>query len=195
MSNETHDKGDRPNETAIAQAGRVLDLLRNYGIRPDKTLDSPDGGVVLSFVSGKSYCNVECLNSGEVLAAFRVLPDGLPVVWEVLGAGSADGTACTPSSVAPCIRTRDLFESRFIPTAAGFTAYVFGCEKLPGGAHRRHFTLVVGDDGWSLTMVDKLTGDVRAIDLDERGVDMKAVFKGAAAFLRGPEPDDAKGAW
>jgi len=75
-------KAEPPTEEALCWADRVLGLLHNLDFRPDRIDASAEGGITLAFISGNRYADIECFNSGEILAATSNRIDE-PDVWEV----------------------------------------------------------------------------------------------------------------
>jgi hypothetical protein len=75
-------EAEAPNDAAIANTRRVLDILQRMSFRPDRIVPSAEGGVMLSFFVGKCYGDIEMLNSSEILA---VTSDGTgnPQIWQV----------------------------------------------------------------------------------------------------------------
>lgn len=73
---------DPPNATAIALARIVLSAMSDIELKPSHLDASAESGVCLSFVQGSRYADIECFNSGEVLAVTSA-GDGHPTVWEV----------------------------------------------------------------------------------------------------------------
>ena len=71
-----------PNHTAIATAGRVLEKLAILDFRPDRIDPSTGEGVSLSFRRGNKSADLECFNTGEILA-LEAIDGGNPVIWEV----------------------------------------------------------------------------------------------------------------
>lgn len=82
------DDAEAPNAMAVNRARRVLDRLFAFNLKPSRVVASADGGVGLLF-SGKErrYADIECLNTGEMLA---VTSDRVsePQVWTI-GADSS----------------------------------------------------------------------------------------------------------
>ena len=72
-----------PNDTAIAHASEVLVALADIDFRPDHLDPSTDEGVCISFRKGNRYADVECFNSGEILAVISEY-GGDPQIWEPL---------------------------------------------------------------------------------------------------------------
>ena len=73
---------EAPNERSLHWAERTLTLLNQLGFEPARVGASVEGGVTISFIEGDRYGDVECFNSGEILA---VTSDrsGQPDVWVV----------------------------------------------------------------------------------------------------------------
>ena len=73
---------EAPNTHAIHMAERILVLLQQLEFQPARVGASVEGGVTISFMDGDRYADVECFNSGEILA---VTSDrrGQPDVWAV----------------------------------------------------------------------------------------------------------------
>jgi hypothetical protein len=71
-----------PAEDALQRAHEVIEALDAMRFRPDRVAASAEGGVAIAFVREGRYADVECFNSGEMLA---VISDGRgrPEVWEV----------------------------------------------------------------------------------------------------------------
>lgn len=75
-------EAEAPNETARGLAREVLMNMGEVELRPTRVDASAEGGICISFVQGSRYADVECFNSGEVLAVTSS-GDGQPTVWEV----------------------------------------------------------------------------------------------------------------
>lgn len=71
-----------PNLDALYWAKTVLEILFSMNFQPTCITPSVENGVGISFVRGRKYADVECFNTGEILA---VTSDGQnnPEVWEV----------------------------------------------------------------------------------------------------------------
>ena len=76
------DGAETPNDTAITNTRRALDIFQRMNFRPDRIAPSAEGGVMLSFYVGKRYGDIEIFNTGEILA---VTSDGTgqPGIWPV----------------------------------------------------------------------------------------------------------------
>jgi hypothetical protein len=71
-----------PNTEAMNLARELLVLTERAKFLPTDVVASAEGGVALSFTMGDRYADVECLNSGEILAV-TVIGQEEPHVWEV----------------------------------------------------------------------------------------------------------------
>jgi hypothetical protein len=71
-----------PNSVALDWAHQCLNILQTMNFAPTKITPSVENGVGISFISDKKYADIECFNTGEILA---VISDGQgnPTVWEV----------------------------------------------------------------------------------------------------------------
>jgi hypothetical protein len=73
---------ESPNQKSIEAARGVLDVLADVDFEPTSIDPSAEGGVCLSFQLGDRYGDIECFNSGEVLAVTS--RGGLDTtVWEI----------------------------------------------------------------------------------------------------------------
>lgn len=73
---------EAPNQFAREIAQQILLSATTLTVAPDRVAPSAQGGVGICFYNGDKYGDIECLNSGEILAT---LTDGVgrPRVWEV----------------------------------------------------------------------------------------------------------------
>ena len=71
-----------PNQIAIALAHKILEALAEVDSNPPTIDPSAEGGICLSFRFGDRYGDIECLNSGEVLAAISNGGTGTEV-WQI----------------------------------------------------------------------------------------------------------------
>lgn len=71
-----------PSEIARLQAKIILGYLQDQNLEPSRVIASAEGGVVLCFIHGDRYADIECLNSGEVLGVISNRRDR-PNVWDV----------------------------------------------------------------------------------------------------------------
>lgn len=71
-----------PNSTALRWGKTVLEILFNINFPPNRIMPSADEGIGICFINGKKYADIECFNTGEIVA---VTSDGQgnPNVWEV----------------------------------------------------------------------------------------------------------------
>jgi len=81
-TSEAGAEDETPNALAMARAQEVLGVLADEDLSPTHTVASAEGGVALCFIEGGKYADIECLNTGNVLASTS---DGTsrPDVWEV----------------------------------------------------------------------------------------------------------------
>lgn len=75
-------QSDAPNELAVQLTRDVLRKLLDEDFEPSSLNPSSDGGVCLSFRNANRYGDIECFNSGEVMA---VISDAGrdTIVWEL----------------------------------------------------------------------------------------------------------------
>lgn len=71
-----------PGQEAIGLAEQVLGALAEAHLRPSRIGASVEGGVTIAFLRSGKYADVECFNTGEMLAATSDR-HGKPDVWEV----------------------------------------------------------------------------------------------------------------
>lgn len=92
-----------PNPKALAQAQNVLQQLSDLDFEPSRIDPSAENGVCLSFRAGNRYADIECFNSGDVLA---VTSDGSgqPQIWEIIAA-SRDGLRMGIARIRAIIRS------------------------------------------------------------------------------------------
>lgn len=76
------DRAEAPNAPSIRAARATLDEFLRAGVAPVSIAPSAEGGVALTFAAHRRYADIECLNSGYIVA---VTDDGAsePNVWEV----------------------------------------------------------------------------------------------------------------
>lgn len=74
---------DPPNASALYWARKILDILSNSGVAPAKIVPSAEGGVGICFIAKNKYADVECLNSGEIVAIKKDFSKGTREVWEL----------------------------------------------------------------------------------------------------------------
>lgn len=73
---------EAPNGKATYWAGRVILELRDLGLAPTSILPSVEGGVGITFRRDGKYADIECFNTGEILA-IQSDGSGQPSAWEV----------------------------------------------------------------------------------------------------------------
>lgn len=71
-----------PNAWSLHQARQVLDDLHCVGLKPESIVPSAEHGVGIVFGAGEKFADIECLNSGSILAATSD-GHGTIDVWEV----------------------------------------------------------------------------------------------------------------
>jgi len=71
-----------PNLTALYWSKTVLELLLEINFPPNKITASVENGVGISFIQGEKYADIECFNTGEILAVTSD-KQGNPNVWQV----------------------------------------------------------------------------------------------------------------
>ena len=74
---------ESPNEIAIEAAKEIVLTAPQLGMIPNKILPSAEGGVGICFYASDRYADIECLNTGEILA---MKSDGVnrPEIWELM---------------------------------------------------------------------------------------------------------------
>lgn len=73
-----------PNDIAVRNAIRVLDLLQAYEMEFARVLPSAEGGVGICFVNGDHYADIECLNDGDIMGV-RYTGAEMPSLIEING--------------------------------------------------------------------------------------------------------------
>jgi hypothetical protein len=87
---------ERPSQQAIAAATGIAESFINFGLVPDAIVPSAEGGVAVCFLRNQKYADIECLNSGEVLAV-RYSSQDDPQAWAVRANVAPDETVQTVS--------------------------------------------------------------------------------------------------
>jgi hypothetical protein len=72
---------EAPNQLAREIAQDILLVATNI-VMPSRVAASAQGGVGICFYNGNKYADIECLNTGEVLAAISDR-SGRPEVWQI----------------------------------------------------------------------------------------------------------------
>src|SRR5262249_7877707 len=71
-----------PEPPAFRHAGTTLGLLHALKLWPDRIAASAEGGIAFVLARGGKYADLECLNTGEILAV-TCDRGGEPEVWAV----------------------------------------------------------------------------------------------------------------
>ena len=86
-------KAEAPSSISIIAASRIGKKFIQLGLVPDVVVPSSEGGVALCFLRNPKYADVECFNTGEVLAV-RYSANQDPVAWSItLDDATIDATA------------------------------------------------------------------------------------------------------
>lgn len=90
---DTHVEGrECPSHIATVWARLILEHLCSVDFEPTRIAASADGGITICFIRGDVYCDLECLNNGEVLGVTTNRLDR-PTVWTVgSGLGAVSGS-------------------------------------------------------------------------------------------------------
>jgi len=80
---------EAPNLVARKQAVEIL-LAATSIIVPNRVSPSAQGGVGICFYNREKYADIECLNSGEVLATTST-GKGVPEVWQIFNPAEVKG--------------------------------------------------------------------------------------------------------
>jgi hypothetical protein len=73
---------DAPSTTSALRSKHIVLSCYRYGLPPDSVIASGEGGVALCFVNGNLYADIECLNSGDLLACTLDRASRAPQTWE-----------------------------------------------------------------------------------------------------------------
>ena len=77
------DGSPAPNRVAIQSAQAILETLYGqFGWAADRIVASAEGGVALVFSRAGRYADIECFNTGEILAGMSA-GAGSPEVWAI----------------------------------------------------------------------------------------------------------------
>jgi hypothetical protein len=88
-------EGEPPSQDALRTASLLGRTFIGYGLIPDAVTASSEGGIAICFMRNQKYADVECLNSGEILAVRYSAADD-PAAWEIRpDAVASDATAKT----------------------------------------------------------------------------------------------------
>ncbi len=69
-----------PSQLAVSAAAGIADAFISFGLIPDTIVPSAEGGIAICFVRNQKYADIECFNSGDILAV-RYSPNEDPKVW------------------------------------------------------------------------------------------------------------------
>jgi len=72
-----------PNVVAYSQARRVLDELHRVNFEPSRIMASADDGIAICLMDKNRYADLECYNSGEVVAMTTDHSTGNHKVWQL----------------------------------------------------------------------------------------------------------------
>lgn len=75
-------EADAPNSASIELTRHIIGQLAANDFEPSRIDPSAEGGICLSFQRGRRYADVECFNSGELLAVTSLGGDETEV-WDV----------------------------------------------------------------------------------------------------------------
>ena len=76
---------ESPSESAIRMATAVLAELNELGLVPNVICPSTDGAVCIEFWREGKYADIECFNSGEILAVTSNYANNEnPLIWNAL---------------------------------------------------------------------------------------------------------------
>lgn len=71
-----------PNSTALYWSRVVIEILTSINFPPSRISASAEEGINISFICDEKYADIECLNTGEILAVNSDRRDH-PDVWQV----------------------------------------------------------------------------------------------------------------
>src|SRR5277367_6552075 len=71
-----------PNDVSVVWGKIILQKFREYALPPSRVVATADGGIAICVVRGDKYADIECLNSGEILAVISDRKSS-PIVWEI----------------------------------------------------------------------------------------------------------------
>jgi len=74
---------EQPSKVAASAATAVGKTLIAFGLVPDAVTASPEGGIAMCFMRNQKYADIECLNSGEILA-IRYSSNDDPKAWAIM---------------------------------------------------------------------------------------------------------------
>ena len=62
---------ESPNADSCRNTQLILQILADRGLQPTRVDPSAEGGICISFFEEDRYADIECFNTGEILAAIR----------------------------------------------------------------------------------------------------------------------------
>jgi hypothetical protein len=71
-----------PSQLAISTAKDIAKAFIDFGLIPDAIVPSADGGVAICFIRNQKYADIECFNSGDILAV-RYSNQDDPRAWAI----------------------------------------------------------------------------------------------------------------
>lgn len=74
---------DSPNEKSVLWARRTVELLNEINLEPTGIVASAEGGIGICFARNNLYSDIECLNTGEILAITKDGSTSRRTVWEM----------------------------------------------------------------------------------------------------------------
>lgn len=69
-----------PSQLAISAAAAIANAFISFGLIPDAIVPSAEGGIAICFVRNQKYADIECFNSGDILAV-RYSQNEDPKAW------------------------------------------------------------------------------------------------------------------
>jgi hypothetical protein len=82
---------ENPSPAAVSIARDIAHAFITYGLIPDAIAPSPEGGVAVCFIRDRKYADIECFNSGDILAV-RYSANEEPEAWVIQRSAMADDT-------------------------------------------------------------------------------------------------------
>jgi hypothetical protein len=71
-----------PSQQAVSAAAAIAKAFINFGLVPDAITPSAEGGIAICFVRNEKYADIECFNSGDILAV-RYSSHEDPRAWAI----------------------------------------------------------------------------------------------------------------
>lgn|GEM_PF-5369142 len=73
---------EQPTQTAVSNAASIAKTFIEAGLIPDAITASSEGGIAICYIRDQRYADIECFNSGEVLAVrYNATQD--PQAWVI----------------------------------------------------------------------------------------------------------------